>query len=88
MMRDLSDVEANLKGWYEELAGQEKALRLAEEAERVWLKQRISATWEEIRPVEREYAILLSQAMKRQDVPEATAEVVGNWWKKWSGAAR
>lgn len=72
----LSAVDLALRDWYEQLAGQEKALRLAEEAERVRIKQKIRATWEEIRPCEQEYATCLSQQVKRQDVPEATAEVI------------
>lgn len=77
MMSDrLANVESNLRGWYDQLAGQEKALRLAEEAERVRLQQRVDETWTKIRKVEGEYARLLSQVVRRQDLPEAEAEVV------------
>jgi hypothetical protein len=72
----LFDVEAALRDLYEQLAGQEQGWRLAEEAEKVRIKQKISLTWNEIRKSEQEYATCLSQQVKRQDVPEATAEIV------------
>jgi hypothetical protein len=69
-------VEAALRDLYEQLAGQEQGWRLAEEAEKVRIKQKIRLTWNEIRKSEQEYATCLSQQVKRQDVLEATAEII------------
>lgn len=77
MTRDrLSDVEAALRDLYEQLAGQEQGWRLAEEAEKARIKQKIRLTWNEIRKYEQEYSTRLSQRVKRQEMPEATAEIV------------
>lgn len=72
----LFDVEVALRDLYEQLAGQEQGWRVAEEAEKVRIKQKIRLTWNEIRKYEQEYATRLSQQVKRQDVPETTAEIV------------
>lgn len=72
----LSAVEANLKAWYKQLEGQEEALRLAEYSQRERIRQQIQLTWKDIRQCEQEYAARLSQQVKRQEMPEATAEIV------------
>jgi hypothetical protein len=72
----LADVQAALTDLYEVLAGQEKGLRQAEESQKARIKLQIRSTWEEIRQYEREYSAALSQQVKRQDLPEAEAEVV------------
>jgi AcrR family transcriptional regulator len=72
----LADVQGILTGLYEQLAGEENAWLLAEEAEKARIKQKIRLTWQRIREYDREYAQQLSQQVKRQDVPEPVAEVV------------
>lgn len=72
----LADVQDNLTTLYEQLAGKEQAFLLAEEAEKVRIQQQIRLTWERIQEYEQEYAITLSQQVKRQALPESEAEVV------------
>lgn len=72
----LTDVQANLKILYEQLAGKEQALLLAEEAEKTRIEQQIRVTWQRIKKYEQEYAVRLSQQVKRQGLPEPVAEVV------------
>lgn len=61
---------------YEQLAGEERAFRLAEESEKTRIQQKIRLTWTRIRECDREYVQRLSQQVKRQDVPEPIAEIV------------
>lgn len=72
----LADVQANLTTLYEQLAGKEQALLLAEEAEKTRIQQQIRLTWKRIRDYEREYALTLSQQMKRQTLAEPIAETI------------
>lgn len=72
----LADVQANLTMLYEQLAGKEQALLLAEEAEKTRIQQQIRVTWKRIHDYEREYAITLSQQIRRQALPEPIAETV------------
>ncbi|MBD2055313.1 hypothetical protein H6F88_04615 [Oculatella sp. FACHB-28] len=72
----LADVQANLTTLYKQLAGEERAFLLAEEAEKVRIQQKIDLTWQRIREFEREYAITLSQQIKRHELPEPVAETV------------
>jgi hypothetical protein len=71
-----ADIQAALTDLYEQLAGEEKAWRLAEEAEKTRLQQKIRLTWQRIREFDREYVLTLSQQVKRQDLPEPIAEIV------------
>jgi sulfur relay (sulfurtransferase) DsrF/TusC family protein len=72
----LADIQASLTDLYEQLAGEERAWRLAEEAEKTRLQQKVRLTWQRIREYDREYVLTLSQQVKRQDLPEAVAEIV------------
>lgn len=69
----LADIQANLTTFYEQLAGEERAFALAEEAQKTRIQQQIRLTWQRIRACEREYAITLSQQIKRQALPEPIA---------------
>lgn len=72
----LADIQTGLSDLYEQLAGEELALRLEEEASKTRIQQRIRLTWKRIRESEHEYVQALSQHMKRQDLPEQIAEMV------------
>jgi hypothetical protein len=71
-----ADIQASLTDLYEQLAGEERAWRLAEEAEKTRLQQKIRLTWQRIRECDREYVLTLSQQVKQQDLPEAVAQIV------------
>jgi hypothetical protein len=72
----LADIHDALTDLYEQLAGEERAWRLAEEAEKSRLQQKIRLTWQRIREYDREYVLTLSQRVKRADLPEPIAELV------------
>ena len=72
----LAAVHEALTELYEQLAGQERGLRQAEESQKARIRQQIRSTWQEIRECEAEYALRLGQQVKREEVPEAIAEVV------------
>jgi hypothetical protein len=73
----LSTIQDLLANLYEQLAGQEEAKILAEDAEKSRIQQKIRKTWKEIRGYEKEYALTLSQKVKQQDnLPEPIAEIV------------
>jgi len=72
----LTDVETGIKELYEQLAGEEKAFRRAEEADKTRIRQRIRDTQQRIQEYENEYVTLVSQQAKRQELPETTAEVI------------
>lgn len=72
----LSDIQVGLTELYEQLAGEERAFRLAEEADKSRIQQKIRLTWTRIRECDREYVQRLSQQVKRQDLPEPIAEIV------------
>ncbi|MBD2328805.1 hypothetical protein [Alkalinema sp. FACHB-956] len=72
----LADIHAALTDLYEQLAGEERAWRLAEEAEKSRLQQKIRLTWQRIREYDREYVLTLSKRVKRADLPEPIAEAV------------
>jgi hypothetical protein len=69
-------IQSALKDLYEQLEGEEEALRLAPKTDKVRIKQMIRSTWKDIRQYEQEYSATLSQQVKRQDLPESVAEVV------------
>ncbi len=74
----ISDLQDRLDRLYKLLKGQELAKDEAETAEKARIQLKIDGQWKEIRTVEREYAIALSQQMKKQDLPEPIAiEIVG-----------
>ena len=72
----ISDIQVGLTELYEQLAGEERAFRLAEEADKIRIQQKIRLTWTRIRECDREYVQRLSQQVKRQDLPEPIAEIV------------
>ncbi len=75
-MDRLVTLQTELTDWYEQLAGEERAFRVAEEAEKTRIQQKIKLTWARIHAVEKEYALRLSQQLKQQDLPEPVAETV------------
>ena len=72
----LSDIQVGLTELYEQLAGEERAFRLAEEADKTRIQQKIRLTWTRIREFDGEYVQRLSQQVRRQDLPEPIAELV------------
>jgi F0F1-type ATP synthase gamma subunit len=72
----LADIQERLARLYKLLKGLERAKDEAEAAEKPRVQLKIDAQWDEITPLEREYAQRLAQQVKRQDVPEPIAEVV------------
>ena len=70
----ISDLQERLDRQYKLLKGQELAKDEAETAEKARIQLKIDGQWKEIRTVEREYAIALSQQIKRSDdLPEPIA---------------
>ena len=69
----ISDLQKRLDRLYKLLEGQELAKDEAETAEKARIQLKIDGQWKEIRTVEREYTIALSQQMKKQDLPEPIA---------------
>ncbi|WP_346293424.1 hypothetical protein [Sphaerothrix gracilis] len=72
----LATVQDGLDRLYEQLAGEERALDLAEEAEKTRIQQKVRLTRQRIHEREQEYTIALSQQVRRQAMPEAVAETV------------
>ena len=72
----LTAIQETLTDLYEQLAGQEKAWRLAEDAEKTRLKQKIREKWQEIREYEGKYTQTLAQQVKHQELPEAVAQTI------------
>ena len=74
----ISDLQDRLDRLYKLLKGQELAKDEAETAEKARIQLKIDGQWKEIRTVEQQYVIALSQQVKRQDLPEPIAiEIVG-----------
>jgi hypothetical protein len=73
----ISDLQERLDRLYKLLKGQELAKDEAETAEKARIQLKIDGQWKEIRTVEQQYAIALSQQIKRsEDLPETIAETV------------
>ena len=74
----ISDLQERLDRLYKLLKGQELAKDEAETAEKARIQLKIDGQWKEIRTVEQQYVIALSQQVKKQDLPEPIAiEIVG-----------
>ena len=76
----IPDLQGRLYRLYKLLKGQELAKDEAETAEKARIQLKIDGQWKEIRTVEREYAIALSQQMKKQELPEPIALTIVSWW--------
>jgi hypothetical protein len=73
----ISDLQERLDRLYKLLKGQELAKDEAETAEKARIQLKIDGQWKEIRTVEQQYAIALSQQIKRSDdLPEPIAETI------------
>ena len=74
----ISDLQERLDRLYKLLKGQELAKDEAETADKARIQLKIDGQCKEIRTVEQQYVIELSQQVKRQDLPEPIAiEIVG-----------
>ncbi|MGD2181138.1 GUN4 domain-containing protein [Lusitaniella coriacea] len=72
----LSSLQFNLNNLYEQLAGEEKALILEEEANKIRIQQKIRKTKERIQNFEQEYILLLSKQVEKDGLSEPIAEEV------------
>jgi len=72
----LSHLQSEVKCYYDQLAGKEKAKRLAEDAEKVRIQQGIDELKKELRRVEREYWLRWRTEIAGLTIPEADAEIV------------
>lgn len=72
----LADIQEGLEDFYKQLSYEERAFRLAEEAEKGRIQQKIDLTKKRIRGAEQEYALTLSQKVKRNVLSEPMAEVI------------
>ena len=74
----ISDLQERLDRLYKLLKGQELAKDEAETADKARIQLKIDGQCKEIRTVEQQYVIELSQQVKGQDLPEPIAiEIVG-----------
>jgi hypothetical protein len=76
----LSHLQSEVKGYYDQLAGKEKAKRLAEDAQKVRIQQQIDELKQELGSVEREYWERWRREIAGLTIPEADAEIVVNQW--------
>lgn len=73
----ISDLQERLDRLYKLLKGQELAKDEAETAEKARIQLKIDGQWKEIRTVEQQYAIALSQHVKRSEaLPKDLAEPI------------
>jgi hypothetical protein len=72
----LIGLQGNLKDLYEQLGGQEKALVLAPNDDKVRVRQKIRETEAEIQYIQQKYWIQLSQELVSLPIPEKEAEVL------------
>jgi hypothetical protein len=76
----LSHLQSEVKGYYDQLAGKEKAKRLAEDAQKVRIQQQIDELKQELGSVERDYWLRWRAEIAGLTIPEADAEIVVNQW--------
>lgn len=74
----LSHLQSEVKGYYDQLACQETAKRLAEDAQKVRLQHGIDKLKKELGSVEREYWLRWRTEIAGLTIPEADAEIVVN----------
>jgi hypothetical protein len=72
----LSHLQSLIEGYYEQLAGKEKALLGIEPSEKVRIGQQIKALKQEMVAVEREYWVRLKPELANWEISEAEAEVI------------
>lgn len=72
----LSHLQSEVKGYYEQLAGKEKAKRLARLEDKELIQQQIDELKKELGSVEREYWLRWRMEIAGLAIPEADAEAV------------
>jgi ribosomal protein L29 len=72
----LSHLQTEIKGYYEQLAGKESALRTIEESEKVRIEQQIRKVKQDIAKIQGEYWLLLKSQTTSLDITDANAEIV------------
>ncbi|MGD1853916.1 MAG: hypothetical protein ACFB2W_06640 [Leptolyngbyaceae cyanobacterium] len=72
----LADIQSNLNRLYEQLAGEEEAFLLEEEANKTRIQQKMQKTWQRIRTFEQEYVQRFSQKIKRDELSEPLAKEI------------
>jgi hypothetical protein len=74
----LSHLQSQVQGYYKQLAGREKAKRLARFEDKELLQQQIDELKEELRSVERDYWLRWQAEIAGLTIPEADAEIVAS----------
>ncbi|MEG5064479.1 hypothetical protein QUB33_12720 [Microcoleus sp. B3-A4] len=74
----LSHLQSEVKGYYDQLACQETAKRLTEDAQKVRLQQGIDKLKKELGSVERDYWERWRAEIRGLTIPEADAEIVAS----------
>jgi hypothetical protein len=74
----LSHLQSQVQGYYKQLAGREKAKRLARFEDKELLQQQIDELKKELGSVEREYWLRWQAEIARLTIPEADAETVAS----------
>ncbi len=72
----LSHLQTEIKGYYEQLAGKESALRTIEESEKVRIEQQIRKVKQDIAKIQSEYWLLLKSQTAQLEITDADAEIV------------
>jgi hypothetical protein len=72
----LSHLQAEIEGYYEQLAGKESALRTIEPAEKVRIEQQIRSVKQDIAKIQAEYWVLLKSQTARLEITDADAEIM------------
>jgi hypothetical protein len=76
----LSHLQSEVEKYYDQLACQEEAKRLVEDAQKVRIQQGIDKLKRDIGSVEREYWERWRREIAGLTIPEADAEIVVNQW--------
>ncbi|MEG5038100.1 MULTISPECIES: hypothetical protein [unclassified Microcoleus] len=74
----LSHLQSEVKGYYDQLACQETAKRLAQDAQKVRIQQGIDKLKKELGSVERDYWLRWRTEIAGLTIPEADAEIVAS----------
>ena len=74
----LSQLQSEVEKYYDQLAGQEEAKRLVEDAQKVRIQQGIDKLKRDIGSVEREYWLRWGAEIAGLTIPEADAEIVAS----------
>jgi ribosomal protein L29 len=72
----LAHLQAEIEGYYEQLAGKESALRTIEESEKVRIEQQIRKVKQDLAKIQGEYWLLFKSQTARLDISDADADIV------------